>query len=347
MNKSGGVIAILAVPILILGVLFSVLLLGGSSAAADCNPRTSAVTVDPDSVPTTAIAGYDHDQLVNAAYIIQAGKTLELSARDQTIGVMTAMGESSLRVLDHGDTAGPDSRGLFQQRSGWGTLADRMDPFTSATNYFKKLATIPDRESLEPTIVANRVQVNADPYYYAQFWDAAVAVVDGLTGVETGLNAGTGSQVCSAGAVSNTGLSAEGWALPASGTISGPFGMRFHPIYHVWRLHAGVDIAAACGTPVYAAQSGTVTFAGFGGGWGSNGTIVIDHGEGLQTAYLHEFQSGILVKEGDKVAAGQQIAKVGQSGDATGCHLHYQVMVDGSPIDPVPFMKQRGITIGG
>jgi len=71
-------------------------------------------------VTATTISGYGHDQLVNAAYVIQAGKDLNLSSRDQTIGVMTAMGESGLRVLNYGDAVGPDSRGLFQQRANGG-----------------------------------------------------------------------------------------------------------------------------------------------------------------------------------------------------------------------------------
>ena len=349
-RKSGGVIAILSVPLLVLGLVFGIILFG-TAAAASCNPTGSSangVTVDPKSVTDTTIAGYGHEQLVNAAYIIEAGKAQTLSARDQTIGVMTAMGESGLRVLTYGDAAGPDSRGLFQQRDNgaWGTLADRLDPYTSATNFFKKLATIPNRESLAPTIVANRVQVNSDPYYYAQYWDSAVAVVEGLTGVKTSLSNGTGDQVCASGTTGAGTVSTQGWALPAAGPIASPFGMRFHPIYHQWRLHAGVDIGAACDDPIYAAQAGTVTATGFGVGYGNNGTIVIDHGGGVQTVYLHEYASGILVHDGDKVTAGQQIGRVGASGDATGCHLHFQVMVNGSPIDPVPFMKDRGVTIG-
>ncbi len=97
---------------------------------------------------------------------------------------MTAMGESSLRVLDRGDAAGPDSRGLFQQRDNgaWGTYADRMDPATSATNFFRALQEVPDWRSLPPTIAAHRTQRNADPDHYARWWDDAVAVVGALAG---------------------------------------------------------------------------------------------------------------------------------------------------------------------
>ena len=107
-----------------------------------------------------------------------------LSLRDQTIGVMTAMGESSLEVLDHGDTVGPDSRGLFQQRDNgaWGTLAQRMDPAASATSFFTALLRVGGRDAMAPTQVAHTVQRNADPQHYAKHWDNAVAVVSRLTG---------------------------------------------------------------------------------------------------------------------------------------------------------------------
>ena len=140
-------------------------------------------------VSTTAlrvqqVGAYGSEQLSNAAAIIKAGQKLGLSVRDQTIGVMTAIGESSLRVVDHGDTAGPDSRGLFQQRANgaWGTYADRMNPTVSATSFFTALAGVQGRDSVAPTIVAHTVQRNADPQYYTKYWDDAVAIVSGLTG---------------------------------------------------------------------------------------------------------------------------------------------------------------------
>lgn len=136
-RNSGVLIVAGLIPALILTLVFSIILLGGSDEDTMCLPGSQqpGVTIDPESVPSTPIAGYEHEQLVNAAHIMQAGEALGLSARDQTIGVMTAMGESSLRVLDHGDAAGPDSRGLFQQRDNgaWGSYEDRMDPFISAT----------------------------------------------------------------------------------------------------------------------------------------------------------------------------------------------------------------------
>lgn len=145
-----------------------------------------AVAVDPASVPQGPIAGYGHRQLVNAAHIMMAARDLDLSRRDQQIGLMTAMGESGLEVLDHGDKAGPDSRGLFQQRANgkWGSLADRMDPYISATNFFNALREVPERGTLEPTIAAHRVQGNADPYHYRRYWSAAQQIASALSGIQ-------------------------------------------------------------------------------------------------------------------------------------------------------------------
>ncbi len=121
--------------------------------------------------------------------------------------------------------------------------------------------------------------------------------------------------------------------------------MRTNPVTGVYRLHAGVDLnGGGCDGPIWAAQAGTVTKAGMDS-YGT-GTIIIDHGGGVETAYLHEYQSGILVREGDKVTAGQQIGKVGNTGNSTGCHLHFEVRIAGSPTDPVPYMQKVGIKLG-
>ena len=187
LQKSGAALAVGAILAPIVLVLSIIVFGGGSQAAADvCSPTGSSVSVDESQLPKVTIAGYQGDQLKNAAIIINAGKSLGLSARGQTIGVMTAMGESSLRVLDHGDTAGPDSRGLFQQRGNgaWGSLQDRMDPNASATNFFKALQKVSGWQQLDPTIAAHEVQRNADPYHYQSYWPAAVEVVSALGDVK-------------------------------------------------------------------------------------------------------------------------------------------------------------------
>jgi hypothetical protein len=158
-----------------------------SSAAQFASALATEVAHTAAATPITStgpVAGYSGVQLDNAKAIIGAGQRMGLSLRDQTIGVMTAMGESSLKVLDYGDKAGPDSRGLFQQRDNgaWGTLAQRMDPAASATSFFTALARVSGRDGMAPTQVAHTVQRNADPNHYTKYWDKAVAVVAGLTG---------------------------------------------------------------------------------------------------------------------------------------------------------------------
>ncbi|MFC0456204.1 CHAP domain-containing protein [Arthrobacter liuii] len=196
-RRSGAMVAVAAVPLLVLGLVFgSILLLGGSRASADvCSPGAGSVGVDESRLPKGPVDGYQGEQLKNAALVINAGKALGLSSRGQTIGVMTAMGESDLRVLDRGDAAGPDSRGLFQQRDNgaWGSYADRMDPAISATNFFKALQKVDGWEQLDPSQAAHRVQRNADPYHYQQYWPAAVDVVAALAGVPATDTGGTSS----------------------------------------------------------------------------------------------------------------------------------------------------------
>jgi murein DD-endopeptidase MepM/ murein hydrolase activator NlpD len=187
MSKPRGMLSLAAAPLVLVIAMLLYVGIAAEEEARACTPGGTsdvvAIAVNPSAVPQGPVAGYRHEQLVNAAHILNAAAELRLTRRDQQIGVMTAMGESGLRVLDHGDEAGPDSRGLFQQRSGgaWGSLADRMDPHISATNFFTALAAVPGRDALEPTLVANRVQRNADPYHYRPYWGPAGDVVDALT----------------------------------------------------------------------------------------------------------------------------------------------------------------------
>lgn len=154
-----------------------------ASSAGSC-PSVPAVKVGTINVPAGPIAGYCQDQLVNAAHIMNAARDLGIGTHTQAIGVMTAIGESGLRNLNYGDAAGADSRGLFQQRDNgaWGTLADRMDPYTAATNFFDKLTSLPGWKNLSPTEAAHDVQVNADPNYYTAYWADAQVIVSALSG---------------------------------------------------------------------------------------------------------------------------------------------------------------------
>ncbi len=121
---------------------------------------------------------------------------------------------------------------------------------------------------------------------------------------------------------------------PVSGAITSAFGYRMHPIFNVRKMHTGVDMHAGMGESIHAAAAGTVIQAGWRGGYGK--CVVIDHGGGLATLYAH--QSEILVDVGRKVKRGEVIGKVGSTGYSTGPHLHFEVRVNGSPVDPLDYL---------
>ncbi len=120
---------------------------------------------------------------------------------------------------------------------------------------------------------------------------------------------------------------------PCDGEIGDGFGMRFHPILHIERMHDGIDFVASEGTPVYATGDGTIEFVGYRGGFGL--AVEIDHGFGYETIYAHLSESD--VKEGQKVVRGEMIAKIGDTGLSTGSHLHYEVHHDGVILNPADF----------
>jgi murein DD-endopeptidase MepM/ murein hydrolase activator NlpD len=121
--------------------------------------------------------------------------------------------------------------------------------------------------------------------------------------------------------------SASGLVWPVSGPVVSGFGWRWG------RMHEGIDIAAGYGTPIRASAAGNVIYAGWMGGYGN--LTIIDHGGGIATAYGH--QSSIYVG-GGSVSQGQAIGAVGSTGHSTGCHLHFEVRVNGTPVNPLNYL---------
>ena len=133
--------------------------------------------------------------------------------------------------------------------------------------------------------------------------------------------------------------SSSGLIKPIPGAvITSPYGMRLHPILHVWKLHDGTDFGAGCGTPVHAAASGVVTEEYYNGGYGNR--LFIDHGivggRAMTTSYNH--LSGYAVGVGTHVTQGQVIAYVGTTGYSTGCHLHFMLWVNGTMVNPANYL---------
>lgn len=147
-------------------------------------------------------------------------------------------------------------------------------------------------------------------------------------------NAANGGSSSSAGSpvVSGNGMFTH--PCPGYSRISSYFGHRTAPLAGASTNHKGVDFAAPTGTPIYAAAAGTVTSAGYSGKAGN--LVIVNHGNGMQTYYMHCHR--IYVSAGTKVSKGQNIAAVGTTGNSTGPHLHFQVMSNGAPVNPLKYL---------
>lgn len=118
-------------------------------------------------------------------------------------------------------------------------------------------------------------------------------------------------------------------------TPSSPFGERDSPINGAGEFHRGLDFSSPCGTDVFAAAEGKVVFSGWHP-YGGGNRVEVEHGNGLKTTYNHLASSSVQV--GEQVARGAMIASVGTTGSSTGCHLHFEVYLDGDVVDPAPWL---------
>jgi murein DD-endopeptidase MepM/ murein hydrolase activator NlpD len=141
-------------------------------------------------------------------------------------------------------------------------------------------------------------------------------------------DAGIRGQLAAAQGAGDTTPSAHGLIWPVNGPVTSPFGYRWG------RLHAGIDIGVPYGTPIQAAAAGTVVLAAWTGGYGNY--TCIDHGGGLATCYAH--QSSYAVSAGAQVSQGQVIGYVGSTGHSFGAHLHFEVRINGNPVDPLGYL---------
>ncbi|MFT2693660.1 M23 family metallopeptidase [Clavibacter zhangzhiyongii] len=352
MNGAGkGVLIFVGTPAALMGMIVFLVLFGfGSDDASACTTQGAASS---STGPRTPVDGYAGDQLDNAAAIMDAAAGLGLSRQAQVLGVMAAMGESSLRAIDYGDGAvNPDgsiadSIGLFQQQSSWGSVQERMDPTSSAKLFLQRLQAVKGWESLEPTLAIHEVQVNADPYHYRRFQQPAEDVVAQLSGAATAPAAPAPTGGCSAG----------GTVLPLKAPFdqTSGYGPRVSPTAGASSWHPANDYQTresgsasgrsgySCGSPVYAAQAGSVTTAG---GY----TVSVRSAAGHTISYLHMYEPDMEVHVGDAVAAGQEIGKVGSNGPSTGCHLDIRIDARGSTdarVSALPQSQTQGAPVSG
>ncbi|MBD2449413.1 peptidoglycan DD-metalloendopeptidase family protein [Nostoc sp. FACHB-152] len=171
-----------------------------------------------------------------------------------------------------------------------------------------------DRQALE----AAENQLERDSQNLESLIQEKVAALEGKTNSRTSI------------IIRGTGM----FTYPSNAPTSSPFGWRMHPVLGYRRFHAGLDFAASYGSTIRAADSGTVIFAGWYGGYGR--AVIIDHGNGLTTLYGHT--SELFVSEGQGVQRGQAIAAVGSTGLSTGPHLHFEVRRHGTPVNPADYL---------
>jgi len=356
--KRGSSAALLAVAAFLFAPVLVVMLFlgtGGAKAAASCGVGGTSVAVG--NVPAK-VGAFSGKQLENAAAIMKAAKDLGLPAAAQILGVQAAIGESTLNVIDYGDAAGPDSRGLFQQRDNgaWGSYTDRMDPHTSATNFFKALTKVAGWEQLEPSTAIHRVQRNTVEDHYAQFRAPAAEIVKALGG-----EAGAG--IDASGACPNAGGAVVGqlsgkWVHPMAGaTMSSGYGPRPAPPGTAGgvlaNFHYGIDFVhpGGPGTIVAVTDMKIVKVRNLDGLFGTGVTGQTTDGK-LTIGYYHMEAGSVKVKEGDVVAAGTPLGTEGATGNVTGRHLHMEFFPGALPnpmipinqsTDPAPILKAQGV----
>jgi murein DD-endopeptidase MepM/ murein hydrolase activator NlpD len=296
-------------------------------------PATRSVAV-PDCVPLAPgdieDVHLDEEQLRIAAVIIDVSRELGVPARGWVVALAAGMQESGLRPLDYGDR---DSLGVFQQRTAWGTVAQRLDPTSAARMFFtgghagqRGLLDVPGWADMSVTAAAQAVQVSAYPDAYATWENLAIRLVNRLGHVDTGCEP------------------AGPWVSPLAGAsyvLTAGFGECGS---HWSACHTGLDLAAPTGTPVVAGSAGVVTFAGWDGAYGN--AVHILHTDGLSTWYAH--LSRIDSTRGARVDAGDLVGLVGATGNTTGPHLHLEVRrassatTDGTPVDPLAWLRSHG-----
>lgn len=364
----------LAVALIFLGpptALIGVGVLINPAATATCLPGSLIVGQVPDSLTATTRGGetvtLNKTQLTYAATIITVGaRTAGVGRPGAVIALMAALTESSLRMLantsaypesanypNDGNGGDHDSLGLFQMRpaSGWGTVAELMDPTYQARAFYggqtgpnypspRGLLDIPGWQQLDPGAAAQAVEVSAYPDRYQNYQPVADAILTALTRPTT-----------SGGGADSTPVVPETrrivFPLPAgTWVISDPFGWRTDPFTGERRFHSGTDLAAAAGTPILAVADGTVTFAGPSSGFGN--LIIIEHtvqGQRVASYYGHMWDTGIHVTVGETVSAGQHIGDVGSNGRSTGPHLHVEIHPGGQgqpAVDAQAWLAEHG-----
>jgi murein DD-endopeptidase MepM/ murein hydrolase activator NlpD len=317
---------ILAIPaVFIAGIIAFVVLLSSPPCGA------TGISVNAGALPDQ-VGQFQGEQLQNAAAVVNAGANLGVTIQAQTLALAAAIGQSDLINLD-GDPAG---LGVFKapDAAPWGSAENRRNVTIASLTFYRELASTDGWEDMLPTLAVNSVLRTADPYAFEGAYQHAVTLITAFGGTQPSCTGGPAGEV-------NT----QGWAKPVDGRLGDGYGPRESICtngYCSKPFHSGADVEASTGTPIYALRGGIVSAAGPNGSYGN--WIVIDHGGGIVSTYAHMYGDGVFVAAGQRVTAGQNIGEVGCSGVCTGPHLHLEISVDGVRVDPIPFLRNVGVT---
>jgi murein DD-endopeptidase MepM/ murein hydrolase activator NlpD len=325
-----GLAVVLAVPLAMVATM-----LGSDTGSATGSVGTAvsgATTCSVDSTGAT-VAGLDQDQLHNAGTLIAVGKSLHIPPRGWVVAISAALQESGLRNLDYGDR---DSLGMLQQRpsAGWGTPDQVTNPTYAARAFYggpnsptrnTGLLGVPGWEQMPVWEAAQSVQRSAFPLAYAAHEVLASELVQKLADTTAGCQQ----------------LTSGPWGLPVAAhyVLTSGFGPRMSPTTGTADFHTGQDFAVPTGTQALAASSGVVEFTGWDGGYGN--LVKLLHANEVETYYGH--LSRIEVHPGEHVQRGSLLGLTGSTGNSTGPHLHFEVRLDGRPVDPMPFLRGKGL----
>lgn len=340
---------LLAVPIAV-PVVF-LLVVGGqpaSSSAAACGaPAVSATEVGDVEL--------DGEQMQVAQQIVAAVRAFPATAdkpHAAVIALATARQESGIRNLDYGDR---DSLGAFQQRpsQGWGAPDQVMNVLHATTTFLEHLVLVPGWETRRVTDVAAEVQRPAEEYrgLYEQWVPLAIRLTEQLWPQATALMPET-QLACPQSAT----VPGGGVVYPVPPAIIGTDSQNWGGSGSHWSSwHTGTDLSVPCGTPVLAVTAGTIEIE-TGQAWAGTWLVrVVTGPDSVATWYAH--MQKLNVRAGQTVRAGQQIGEVGARGNATGCHLHFEVHLHNGSIygpdniDPSQWLAQNAntadATLGG
>jgi murein DD-endopeptidase MepM/ murein hydrolase activator NlpD len=257
------------------------------------------------------------------------------------LGNMSKMVERSSAIYAEAQTAQNEAEALKQQAE----IAKAAREVLRAEAEAKFQAAAAAQKAAQSKLAAGQAQQETLNAQLAALKDNTAATV---AGYENGLaeQRRLAAIAAAADAASRgVSISQAGWTQPIPGAeVTDYFGPR--PNFYIpgvgWTgsFHDGTDLGGRCGTPIYAVSGGTVTYAGSASGYGQ--LVVINHGGGISSAYGHVQSNGYAVSVGQEVNPGQLIARVGMTGLATGCHLHFEIRQGSSKINAIPWMANHG-----